>query len=94
MTSYFFPKTDYDKVAAAAIQDELTKKFGLDDLGVRQANFYVNKRSSMPTVLVETAFLSNPKEEKLLRSNWFQNKMAKVIADGIEDYFAAAGGDQ
>ncbi|MHC1718913.1 MAG: N-acetylmuramoyl-L-alanine amidase [Acidaminococcaceae bacterium] len=94
ISSYFFPKTDYDKIAAAAIQDDLTKKFALDDLGVRQANFYVNKRSSMPTVLVETAFLSNQKEEKLLRSNWFQNKMAKAIADGIEDYFAATGGDQ
>ncbi len=94
ISSYFFPKTDYDKIAAAAIQDDLTKKFALDDLGVRQANFYVNKRSSMPTVLIETAFISNQKEEKLLRSNWFQNKMAKAIADGIEDYFAATGGDQ
>ena len=94
ISSYFFPKTDYDKIAAAAIQQDLTKKFGLDDLGVRQANFYVNKRSSMPTVLIETAFISNQKEEKLLRSNWFQNKMAKAIADGIEDYFAATGGDQ
>ena len=94
MSSYFFPKTDYDKMAAAAIQDDLTKKFGLDDLGVRQASFYVNKRSSMPTVLVEMAFISNEKEEKLLRSNWFQSKMAKAIADGIEDYFAEAGGDQ
>ena len=94
MSSYFFPKTDYDQIAAASIQDDLTKKFGLDDLGVRQASFYVNKRSSMPTVLVETAFLSNQKEEKLLRSNWFQSKMAKAIADGIEDYFAATGGGQ
>ena len=94
ISSYFFPKTDYDKIAAAAIQDDLTKKFALDDLDVHQANFYVNKRSSMPTVLIETAFLSNQKEEKLLRSNWFQNKMAKAIADGIEDYFAATGGDQ
>ena len=94
ISSYFFPKTDYDKIAASAIQDDLTKKFGLDDLGVRQANFYVNKRSSMPTVLIETAFISNQKEEKLLRSNWFQSKMAKAIADGIEDYFAATGGGQ
>ncbi|MGL5206214.1 MAG: N-acetylmuramoyl-L-alanine amidase family protein [Acidaminococcaceae bacterium] len=94
ISTYFFPKTDYDKIAASAIQEDLTKKFGLDDLGVRQANFYVNKRSSMPTVLIETAFISNQKEEKLLRSNWFQNKMAKAIADGIEDYFSATGGDQ
>jgi len=92
MSSYFFPKTDYDQVAAQAIQNDLTKKFGLDDLGVRQAAFYVNKRSNMPTVLVEMAFISNQKEEKLFGSNWFRSKMAKAIADGIEDYFEGTGG--
>ena len=91
-SSYYFPKTEYDKMAAEAIQGNITKKFGLDDLGVRQASFYVNKRSNMPTVLVEMAFISNEKEEKLLRSNWFQGKLAKTIADGIEDYFEETGG--
>lgn len=90
MTTYYYPKTNYDKVIAKAVQDRLIKNFGLDDLGIRQASFYVNKRSSMPSVLVEMAFLSNVKEEKLLRSNWFQTKMANTIAEGIEDYFANA----
>ena len=41
----------------------------------------------MPSELIEMAFITNAKEEKLLNSNWFQSKLAKAIADGIEDYF-------
>ena len=74
-------------INATAIQKRMTNNFGLDDLGIRQANFYVNKRSSMPSALIEMAFITNAKEEKLLNSNWFQSKLAKAIADGIEDYF-------
>lgn len=94
ISTYFFPKTRYDGEAAAAIQRVLTNKFGLDDLGVRQAAFYVNKRSSMPTILVEIAFISNEKEERLMRSNWFRSKMAQAIADGIEEYFEKTGGER
>ena len=86
-SSYYYPKTSHDARVAAAIQKRMTNNFGLDDLGIRQANFYVNKRSSMPSALIEMAFITNAKEEKLLNSNWFQSKLAKAIADGIEDYF-------
>ena len=86
-SSYYYPKTNHDARIAQAIQKRMTSSFGLDDLGIRQANFYVNKRSSMPSSLVEMAFISNAKEEKLLNSNWFRTKLAKAIADGIEDYF-------
>ena len=86
-SSYYYPKTSHDARVATAIQKRMTNNFGLDDLGIRQANFYVNKRSSMPSALIEMAFITNAKEEKLLNSNWFQSKLAKAIADGIEDYF-------
>ena len=86
-SSYYYPKTSNDAKLAQSIQDRLVKNFGLDDLGIRQANFYVNKRCSMPSTLLELAFISNPKEEKLMGSNWYINKLAKSIADGIEDYF-------
>lgn len=91
-STYYYPKTIYDSMLAESIQNQITSNFGLDDLGTRQANFYVVKRSSMPSSLIEMAFISNPKEEKLLRSNWFQGKLAKVIVDGIEAYFDTAGG--
>ena len=86
-SSYYYPKTNNDARLAQAVQDRLVKNFGLDDLGIRKANFYVNKRCSMPSTLLELAFISNPKEEKLMNSNWYINKLAKSIADGIEDYF-------
>lgn len=86
-TSYYYPKTTYDGKIAKAIQNQLTANFGVDDLGVREANFYVTKRCSMPATLLELCFISNPKEEKLMKGNWFQNKTAKMIVEGIEDYF-------
>ena len=55
----------------------------LEDRGVKQANFYVMREIYMPSVLVETAFISNVGEEKLLRKNSFRKKIAKGIADGI-----------
>lgn len=86
-STYYHPKTNYDAEVAQCIQDRLLKTGNLADLGIRYGNLYVNKRCSMPGALVELLFLSNRREEKLLRSNWFQQKMARAIADGIEDFY-------
>ena len=91
-STYYNPKTKYDEKIADFIQDRLLKTANLRDLGTRSANLYLNKHSSMPSALVELLFLSNAREEKLLRSNWFQNKMAQAIADGIEDFYKQNGG--
>ena len=86
-SSYYYPKTDNDLKIAKAIQDKFAKNFGVDNLGVRQANFYVVKRCSMPATLLEMCFISNPKEEKLMKSRWFQKKTARLIVEGVENYF-------
>ena len=86
-SSYYYPKTDNDLKIAKAIQDKFAKNFGVDNLGVRQANFYVVKRCSMPATLLEMCFISNPKEEKLMKSKWFQKKTARLIVEGVKDYF-------
>lgn len=86
-STYYYPKTKYDIQVAQCIQNQLMKSADVDDLGVRFANFYVNKRSTMPGALVECLFLTNAREEKLLISDWFQNKVANAIADGIEDFY-------
>ncbi|MEE1193571.1 MAG: N-acetylmuramoyl-L-alanine amidase, partial [Phascolarctobacterium sp.] len=80
-SSYYYPKTDNDLKIAKAIQDKFAKNFGVDNLGVRQANFYVVKRCSMPATLLEMCFISNPKEEKLMKSKWFQKKTARLIVE-------------
>jgi len=54
---------------------------------VERANFMVLKSPDVPSILVETGFISNPAEEKRLKNPAFQKKMARAIADGIQDYF-------
>jgi N-acetylmuramoyl-L-alanine amidase len=54
---------------------------------VEHANFMVLKSPDVPSILVETAFISNPSEEKRLRDPNWQQKIAGAIADGVQDYF-------
>lgn len=50
-------------------------------------NFGVLKSPDIPSILVETGFISNPKEEKLLTNGWFQNRMADSLSSAIKSYF-------
>ena len=54
---------------------------------VEHANFMVLKSPDVPSILVETGFISNPAEEKRLKDPAWQKKMAGAITDGIQDYF-------
>lgn len=54
---------------------------------VEQAGFAVLKAPDIPSILVETAFISNPEEEKKLNDAEYQNKMAAALVDGIKHYF-------
>lgn len=54
---------------------------------VQQAGFAVLKSPDVPSILLETAFISNPKEERKLRSPAHQRKTAKAILRGVSDYF-------
>jgi N-acetylmuramoyl-L-alanine amidase len=54
---------------------------------VEHANFMVLKSPDVPSILVETGFISNPTEEKRLKDPAWQKKMAKAITGGIQDYF-------
>jgi len=54
---------------------------------VEQAGFVVLKSPDIPSILVETAFLSNPKEERLLRGRKYRRQVANAIYRGIKRYF-------
>ncbi len=76
---------------AAEIQKSLvyriSKKYSnIRDLGVRQGPFYVLLGATMPSVLVETAFISHPREEKRLVSSAYQKTAAQAIAAAIKEY--------
>jgi N-acetylmuramoyl-L-alanine amidase len=75
---------------AGIIQRSLAGKLGssykIKNNGVKQAMFYVLHGARMPSILVETSFISNPVEEKLLRSADYKEEIARGIASGVSDY--------
>jgi N-acetylmuramoyl-L-alanine amidase len=60
----------------------------LHKASVEQAGFAVLKAPEIPSILVETAFISNPQEEAKLRDEGYQNQLAEAITNGIKRYFA------
>jgi N-acetylmuramoyl-L-alanine amidase len=94
----YLKQTLLDLSQTASINDSL--KLGravLDELGtintlhkphVEQAGFAVLKAPDIPSILVETAFISNPEEERKLRNRAYQEKFAEAIFGGIKRYFA------
>ena len=91
-------RTLLDLSQTATINDSLKLgKAVLGELGginrlhkahVEQAGFAVLKAPDIPSILVETAFISNPEEEKRLNDDAYQDKIAQNIFAGIKKYFA------
>jgi N-acetylmuramoyl-L-alanine amidase len=87
-----------DMSTAAQIKDSL--KLGAEVLGhigqvgrlhkkqVEQAGFAVLKAPDIPSILVETAFISNPEEEQRLRDTGYRKELVAALAKGIQRYFA------
>ncbi|HIP53040.1 MAG TPA: AMIN domain-containing protein [Chromatiales bacterium] len=73
--------------AAREILKEMKNVATLHKSRVQQAGFVVLKSPDIPSVLVETAFISNPKEERNLRDPRYQQKLAKAMMKGIRNYF-------
>lgn len=59
----------------------------LHSRNTEQAAFVVLKSPSVPSVLVETSFITNPEEERLLGTAAFRQKIATAIAEGVISYF-------
>lgn len=68
------------------VQNEMVKRTGLYNRGSKTAKFTVLTKTYMTAILVETGFISNPSEEKLLSTKEFKNKIAKSIVKGICEY--------
>lgn len=71
-----------------AVLSQLSEVNSLHKRHVEQAGFAVLKAPDIPSILVETAFISNPEEEKRLTDEEYQTKLSTAIADGIRHYFA------
>ncbi len=75
--------------AAARVLHELDRVGNLKRSQVQQAGFVVLKAPDIPSMLIETAFISNPDEERRLRSPEHQARLARAIHAGVRNYFYA-----
>ena len=73
--------------AAGKVLRELDKLGRLHKRSVERAGFVVLKSPDIPSMLVETGFISNPAEEKRLRSAAYQAKLARAVLSGVRSYF-------
>jgi len=73
-------------VFAKSVFNELKKIGKTHSNSVEKAGFVVLKSPDIPSILIETAFITNPKEEKLLRSAAYQEKLANAILIGAKKY--------
>jgi len=77
---------DQSLTLAAKVQKEFRTKAQRRDRGVKQAGFLVLHQTTMPSILIETGFLTNPEEEKFLNSNQGQDYLASAIYRAFKEY--------
>jgi N-acetylmuramoyl-L-alanine amidase len=81
-----FYYTGHSLPLAREVHSELAKATGLRNRGVSSARFFVIRKTAMPSILTETAFISNSREEALLVQPAFRERVARGMAQGIQNY--------
>jgi N-acetylmuramoyl-L-alanine amidase len=77
---------DQSIIIASSIQDQFTRYAHLEDRGVKQAGFIVLKRSAMPSVLVETGFITNLSDRKYLLSDTGQANISIAVLKAVSNF--------
>ncbi len=88
-TTYYTTATS--QLFAREVQNELAKATRLHSKGIIQRGLYVTRNTNMPSVLTETCYISNPREEKILMDANFRQRVAVGLAQGISNYIARYG---
>ncbi|MFS0562219.1 N-acetylmuramoyl-L-alanine amidase [Terribacillus sp. 179-K 1B1 HS] len=86
LESYYYGASSSGKKLASSIQTALASNTNNENRGTHSADFYVLRHTSMPAVLVETGFISNPADAALLNDSNYQNEVADSIAEGIKAF--------
>lgn len=82
--TYVYSKMDESTFKLAeSVQRELVKSIGRKDRGVKENNYKVLVKTTMPAILIEVAFITNPEEQALLNSDSFLDKVAVSIVKGL-----------
>ncbi|HEY4440208.1 MAG TPA: N-acetylmuramoyl-L-alanine amidase [Candidatus Elarobacter sp.] len=87
--STFYWYKPQDAPFAQALEKGVVASAGTVDDGVRHENFYVVRHATMPAVLIETAFATNPSDVELLRQPSFLQNVAQGMANGIKAFAGA-----
>jgi N-acetylmuramoyl-L-alanine amidase len=82
-TYYYRPRS---KALAIVMQDALVPTLQSRDYGVHQENFCVTRETDMTSILIETLFIDNKAEEKLLAQPQFRQRMADGVCEGLRRY--------
>ncbi|MBW5469781.1 SH3 domain-containing protein [Brevibacillus formosus] len=86
-TLTFYYSQDKDEPLARAIESRLAGGIGLRSNGISFGNYHVLRENNDPSVLIELGFLSNPKDEGIVRTSSYQDKAAQAITEALADYF-------
>jgi len=87
METFYYGGSSESKRLATLLNEELLRYGGLNNRGVKSANFYVIKHTSCPASLIELAFITNYNEERLLADEDYQERMAQAIVTAIDRFF-------
>ena len=91
---YALARTEFINDAAelsGLLSRSLSRRVDLENRGVKQASFYVLRGANAPAVLVEMAFLSNPKDEERLRSEKYRRRIVEGLVGGLVEYARRKG---
>jgi N-acetylmuramoyl-L-alanine amidase len=94
---YALARTEFINDAAelsGLMAQALSRRVDLANRGVKQASFYVLRGANAPAVLVEMAFLSNPKDEERLRSEKYRRRIVEGLVDALLEYARRKGWDE
>lgn len=85
---FYYGDSAEGKLLAEALQQNLIDNLDPSNTRAAKANesYYILKKTSIPTVIVECGFLSNPEEEALLSDEAYQEKIVEAVYEGIVDY--------
>lgn len=86
--TFYYSNSPESQDLATCIQDELVRILGNNKRKAKEGVFYVIEKTTMPTVIIEVGFISNPREEQLLSDQLYQTRIAYAILSGVVKYSA------
>lgn len=83
----YYPTSTNGKRLALDVQNRLIQRSKAVDRGIKpRSNLFVLRASSMPSILIELGFITNPYEEERMHNRHYKNKLIQGIIEGVNDY--------